>query len=275
METAASELETRILKPSGEANFTGNRRRCGSTRAALGARRRGGSAGLGELQRDRERTKETAVKIFIDSGDIGEIKEAQSMGVIDGVTTNPSLLAKGGKPTKIAIAEICEVVDGPVSAEVIATDKEGILREGRELAKIHRNVVVKVPLIEEGLKAVRIFTQEGIKTNVTLCFSAAQAILAAKAGATYISPFVGRIDDAAGDGMGLIQQIVTIYDNYSFTTEVLTASVRHPVHFVEAALIGAHVATVPLKVIKQLAKHPLTDVGLAQFLADAKKIPQG
>jgi transaldolase len=136
-------------------------------------------------------------------------------------------------------------------------------------------VVVKVPLIEEGLKAVRVFTQEGIKTNVTLCFSAAQAILAAKAGATYISPFVGRIDDAAGDGMGLIQQIVTIYDNYSFATEVLTASVRHPVHFVEAALIGAHVATVPLKVIKQLAKHPLTDVGLAQFLADAKKIPQG
>lgn len=215
------------------------------------------------------------MKIFIDSGDIAEIKEAQSMGVIDGVTTNPSLLSKGGKPTRVAIAEICEVVDGPVSAEVIATDKDGILREGRELAKLHRNVVVKVPLIEEGLKAVRVFTQEGIKTNVTLCFSAAQAILAAKAGATYVSPFVGRIDDAAGDGMELIQQIVTIYDNYNFMTEVLTASVRHPVHFVQAALIGAHVATVPLKVIKQLAKHPLTDVGLAQFLADAKKIPQG
>ena len=214
------------------------------------------------------------MKIFIDSGDIGEIKEAQSMGVIDGVTTNPSLLSKAGKPTKVVIAEICEVVDGPISAEVVAIDKDGIVREGRELAKIHKNVVVKVPLIEEGLKAVRIFTQEGIKTNVTLCFSAAQALLAAKAGATYISPFVGRIDDTAGDGMDLIGQIVTIYKNYDFTTQVLTASVRHPVHFVQAALLGAHVATVPLKVIKQLAKHPLTDIGLKQFLEDAKKIPQ-
>ncbi len=214
------------------------------------------------------------MKIFIDSGDIAEIKEAQSMGVIDGVTTNPSLLAKGGKPTKEAIAAICEIVDGPISAEVVATDKDGILREGRELAKIHRNVVVKVPLIEEGLKAVRIFTAEGIRTNVTLCFSASQALLAAKAGASYISPFVGRIDDTAGDGMELVQQIVTIYDNYGFDTEVLTASVRGPVHFVQAALIGSHVATVPLKVIKQLLKHPLTDAGLAQFLADAKKIPQ-
>jgi transaldolase len=213
------------------------------------------------------------MKIFIDSGDIAEIKEAQSMGVIDGVTTNPSLLAKGGKPTKAAIAEICEVVDGPISAEVIAVDKDEILREGRELAKIHRNVVVKVPLIEEGLKAVRIFAEEGIATNVTLCFSASQALLAAKAGATYVSPFVGRIDDAAGDGMELIQQIVTIYRNYDFETQVLTASVRHPVHFVQAALLGSHVATLPLKVIKQLLKHPLTDVGLGQFLADAKKIP--
>jgi transaldolase len=215
------------------------------------------------------------MKIFIDSGDIAEIKEAQSMGVIDGVTTNPSLLAKGGKPTKEAIAAICEIVDGPISAEVVATDKDGILREGRELAKIHKNVVVKVPLIEDGLKAVRVFSQEGIRTNVTLCFSASQALLAAKAGASYISPFVGRVDDTAGDGMELVQQIVTIYENYGFDTEVLTASVRGPVHFVQAALIGSHVATVPLKVIKQLLKHPLTDVGLAQFLADAKKIPQG
>lgn len=214
------------------------------------------------------------MKIFIDSGDIAEIKEAQSMGVIDGVTTNPSLLAKGGKPTKVAIAAICEIVDGPISAEVLAVDKDGILKEGRELAKIHKNVVVKVPLIEEGLKAVRIFKQEGIKTNVTLCFSPSQALLAAKAGASYISPFVGRVDDTSGDGMDLIQQIVTIYENYGFDTEVLTASVRHPVHFVQAAMIGAHVATVPLKVIKQLCKHPLTDLGLAQFLADAKKIPQ-
>jgi transaldolase len=214
------------------------------------------------------------MKIFIDSGDISEIKEAQSMGVIDGVTTNPSLLAKAGKPTKEAIAAICEIVDGPISAEVVATDKDGILREGRELAKIHKNVVVKVPLIDDGLKAVRVFTQEGIRTNVTLCFSAAQALLAAKAGATYISPFVGRIDDIAGDGMDLIRQVVTIYKNFDFKTQVLTASVRHPVHFVQAALIGSHVATIPLKVIKQLTKHPLTDIGLAQFLADAKKIPQ-
>jgi len=214
------------------------------------------------------------MKIFIDSGDIDEIKEAQSMGVIDGVTTNPSLLAKGGKPTRAAIAAICEIVDGPISAEVVATDKDAILSEGRELAKIHKNVVVKVPLIEEGLKAVRIFTEEGIRTNVTLCFSASQALLAAKAGASYISPFVGRIDDAAGDGMELVQQIVTIYDNYGFDTQVLTASVRGPLHFVQAALIGSHVATLPLKVIKQLLKHPLTDTGLAQFLADAKKIPQ-
>lgn len=214
------------------------------------------------------------MKIFIDSGDVGEIREAQQMGAIDGVTTNPSLLAKAGKPTKTVIAEICEIVDGPISAEVLATEKEAILREGRELAKLHKNVVVKVPLIDEGLKAVRIFTQEGIKTNVTLCFSAAQGLLAAKAGATYISPFVGRIDDAAGDGMELIQQLCTIYENYGFETQVLTASVRHPVHFVQAALIGAHAATLPFKVIKQLTRHPLTDIGLAQFLADAKKIPQ-
>ncbi len=165
------------------------------------------------------------MKIFIDSGDIAEIKEAQSMGVIDGVTTNPSLLSKAGKPTKVVIAEICEAVDGPISAEVIATDLEGILREGRELVKIHKNVVVKVPLIEEGLKAVKVFTAENIKTNVTLCFSASQALLAAKAGATYISPFVGRIDDASGNGMDLIRQIVTIYKNYGFATQVLTASV--------------------------------------------------
>jgi transaldolase len=213
------------------------------------------------------------MKIFIDSGDITEIKEAQAMGAIDGVTTNPSLLAKAGRPTREVIAEICEIVDGPISAEVLGTAKDEILKEGRELAKLHKNVVVKVPLIEDGLKAVKIFTAEGIKTNVTLCFSASQALLAAKAGATYISPFVGRIDDASGDGMDLIQQIVTIYNNYDFDTQVLTASVRHPVHFVQAALIGAHVATLPLKVIKQLVKHPLTDVGLAQFLADAKKIP--
>jgi transaldolase len=213
------------------------------------------------------------MKIFIDSGDIGEIREAQAMGVIDGVTTNPSLLAKAGRPTKEVIRDICEVVDGPVSAEVIAVDVEGIVREGRELARVHSNVVVKVPLIADGLKAVRIFTAEQIRTNVTLCFSAPQALLAAKAGATYISPFVGRIDDVGGDGMELIEQIVVIYRNYKLATEVLTASVRHPVHVVQAAMMGAHVATVPFKVILQLLKHPLTDIGLTKFLEDAKKIP--
>ncbi|MCA9598029.1 MAG: fructose-6-phosphate aldolase [Myxococcales bacterium] len=215
------------------------------------------------------------MKIFIDSGDIGEIKEAASMGAIDGVTTNPSLLSKHGKPIKQAITEICEVVDGPISAEVLATDLDGILREGRDLAKIHKNVVVKVPLIAEGLKAVRVFSGEGIKTNVTLCFSPSQALLAAKAGASYISPFVGRLDDLSEDGMDLASQIINIYENYDFETEVLVASVRHPVHVVQAALMGAHVATIPFKVITQLIKHPMTDLGLAKFLEDAKKIPKG
>ncbi len=214
------------------------------------------------------------MKFFIDTGDIGEIKEAVAMGAIDGVTTNPSLLAKAGVPIKKAIAQICEVVDGPVSAEVLATDTQGILKEGRELAKIHRNVVVKVPLLTDGLKAVRVFKSEGIKTNVTLCFSPTQALLAAKAGATYISPFIGRLDDLADEGMDLIQQIVTIYGNYDYETQVLVASVRHPVHVVQAAMIGADVATIPFKVITQLAKHPMTDLGLAKFLEDAKKIPR-
>ena len=214
------------------------------------------------------------MKFFIDSGDIGEIKEAWAMGAIDGVTTNPSLLSKAGLSTRKAIEQICEVVDGPISAEVLATDTQGILSEGRELAKIHKNIVVKVPLLVDGLKAVRVFTGEKIKTNVTLCFSATQALLAAKAGATYISPFVGRLDDLAEDGMDLIQQIVTIYDNYDFDTEVLVASVRHPIHIVQAALMGAHVATIQFKVITQLVKHPMTDLGLAKFLEDAKKIPR-
>lgn len=214
------------------------------------------------------------MKIFIDSGDVGEIKEAAQMGAIDGVTTNPSLLAKGGKPIRQAISEICEIVDGPVSAEVLATDTESMLKEGRALAKIHPNVVVKVPLIVDGLKATRVFSAENIKTNVTLCFSPSQAILAAKAGATYVSPFVGRIDDLADDGMKLIEQLVTIYGNYDFDTEILVASVRHPVHFVQAAMLGADVATLPFKVIVQLAKHPLTDIGLKKFLEDAEKIPK-
>jgi transaldolase len=214
------------------------------------------------------------MKFFIDSGDIGEIREAAAMGAIDGVTTNPSLLAKAGVPTRKAIAQICEVVDGPVSAEVLATDTDGILEEGRKLSKIHPNVVVKVPLIIDGLKAVRIFAQEEIQTNVTLCFSPTQAMLAAKAGATFISPFIGRLDDQSHEGMELIDKIVTIYNNYAFETEVLVASVRHPVHVVQAAMIGADVCTIPFKVIKQLAHHPMTDLGLERFLEDAKKIPK-
>ena len=214
------------------------------------------------------------MKIFIDSADISEIREAAAMGAIDGVTTNPSLLAKAKVSRQRALEPICEVVDGPISAEVISTDTQGILDEGRKLAALHKNVVVKVPLILDGLKAVRQFTAEGIKTNVTLCFSATQALLAAKAGATYISPFVGRLDDQAEDGMDLIEKIVTIYGNYGFGTEVLVASVRHPVHIVQSAMMGAHVCTVPFKVIQQLAQHPLTDRGLAKFLEDAKAIPK-
>ena len=215
------------------------------------------------------------MKFFIDSGDINEIKKAASMGLVDGVTTNPSLLAKSGKPTKKALAEICEIVDGPISGEVLAVDYEGILKEGREIAKIHKNMVVKVPLIPEGLRAVKTFHQEGIHTNVTLCFSANQALLAAKAGANYISPFIGRIDDVSHEGMQLIEQIITIYQNYAFQTEVLVASVRSPTHVLQAAQLGADICTIPFKVIEQLAHHPLTDIGLKKFLEDGKKIPTG
>jgi transaldolase len=211
------------------------------------------------------------MQIFIDSADIAEIKEAAAMGLADGCTTNPSLLAKVGRKIETAIPEICEIVDGPVSAEVVAIDYEGILKEGRSLAKLHKNVVVKVPLIADGLRAVRTFKKEGIRTNVTLCFSATQAMLAAKAGAAYISPFIGRLDDTAHEGMELIEQIVTIFSNYDFDTEVLTASVRHPVHVVQAAMVGSHCATLPMSVIRQLIKHPLTDIGLAKFLEDHKK----
>lgn len=214
------------------------------------------------------------MQIFIDSADLSEIRDVAAMGVVDGVTTNPSLVAKAGRPLEAIVRDICEVVDGPISAEVVATDFEGMLREGRELAKIHQNVVVKVPLIADGLRAVKVFAREGIKTNVTLCFSPTQGMLAAKAGATYISPFVGRIDDVSGEGMLLVEQLVEIYRNYGYETQVLAASIRHPLHVVRAAEIGAHVATIPHKVIHQLLKHPLTDAGLATFLADAKKIPQ-
>lgn len=213
------------------------------------------------------------MQIFIDSADIEEIRDAAAMGVIDGVTTNPSLVAKTGRSFKDVLIDICEVVDGPISAEVVSTDYDGILGEARELAKMHENIVVKVPLIAEGLKAVRTLTDEGIRTNMTLCFSPTQGLLAAKAGATYVSPFVGRIDDISGDGMEIVEQLVTIYRNYGFETQVLVASIRHPVHVIQASLIGAHVATLPHKVIHQLVKHPLTDIGLERFLADAKKIP--
>ncbi|MGB5220483.1 MAG: fructose-6-phosphate aldolase [Polyangiales bacterium] len=213
------------------------------------------------------------MQIFIDSADIEEIRDAAEMGVIDGVTTNPSLVAKTGRPFKEVLVDICEVVNGPISAEVVATDHEGIIREGRNLAAMHENIVVKVPLIAEGLKAVRTLSEEGIRTNVTLCFSVTQGLLAAKAGATYISPFIGRVDDIAGSGMELVQQLVTVYGNYGLDTKVLAASIRHPLHVVEASLLGADVATIPHKVIHQLLKHPLTDIGLERFLADAKKIP--
>ena len=212
------------------------------------------------------------MKFFIDTANLDEIKEANELGLIDGVTTNPSLVAKEGNVDfKEHIATICEMVKGDVSAEVTALDTDGMLREGRELAKIASNVVIKCPLTLDGLKATRIFREEGTKVNVTLCFSAAQALLAAKAGATYISPFIGRLDDIGQNGMQLIQDIVQIYGNYGYETEVLAASIRHPMHIVDCALVGADVVTVPLKVIQQLVKHPLTDKGLEGFLSDWKK----
>jgi transaldolase len=214
------------------------------------------------------------MKFFIDTANIAEIKEAASLGILDGVTTNPSLVAKEGKDFKTLLKEILEIVGGPVSAEVISTDYNGILKEARELSSMHNNIVVKVPLIKEGLKAVKTLSDEGINTNVTLCFSPSQALLAAKAGATYISPFVGRLDDISTDGMELIQQIVQIYRNYDYKTQVLVASVRHPIHLIEAALIGADVSTMPFSVINKLFNHPLTDIGLQNFLNDWKKLPK-
>lgn len=212
------------------------------------------------------------MKFFIDTANLDEIKEANELGLIDGVTTNPSLVAKEGDVDfKKRIAEICEIVTGDVSAEVTALDTKGMLKQGRELAKIAPNVVVKCPLTWDGLKATRAFRDEGTKVNVTLCFSASQALLAAKAGASYISPFIGRLDDISENGMKLIQDILQIYDNYGFETEVLAASIRHPMHIVDCALAGADVATVPFKVLSQLIQHPLTDKGLNAFLDDWKK----
>jgi transaldolase len=214
------------------------------------------------------------MKFFIDSADVGEIRKANEMGCVDGVTTNPSLLAKVGRGLAETIREICSIVDGPISAECVSLEAPELIQEGRGLAKLHDNVVVKIPMGVEGMKAVKALTAEGIRTNVTLCFSPNQALLCAKAGATYVSPFVGRLDDISQDGMELISQVLDIYRNYDFKTQVLVASVRHPVHVVQAARLGADVATLPYSVILQLANHPLTDAGIKKFLADWEKVPK-
>ncbi len=211
------------------------------------------------------------MKFFLDTANINEIREAAALGVLDGITTNPSLIAKEGKPFKQAILEICGIVDGPVSVEVVSTDAGGMCKEAHEFAPWHKNVVVKLPTTREGLKACKCLSQEGIPINMTLCFSPNQALLVAKAGAAYVSPFVGRLDDISHVGMDLVRQIIQIYKNYNFKTQVLAASLRHPLHVVEAAMAGAHVATMPFKVLELMFKHPLTDRGLEQFLKDWEK----
>jgi transaldolase len=211
------------------------------------------------------------MKFFIDTANIDEIREANDMGMVDGVTTNPSLIAKEGRDFKEIITDICAIVDGPISAEVISLDEAGMVKEARELAAIHKNIVVKIPMTVDGLKAVRTLSREGIGTNVTLVFSPLQALMAAKAGATYVSPFIGRLDDLSQDGLVLVDQIVTIYENYDYETEVIVASVRNPLHVLESALMGADIATIPFNVLSKLAGHPLTDKGIAAFLADWEK----
>jgi transaldolase len=208
------------------------------------------------------------MKFFIDTANIDEIKEAHSMGMVDGVTTNPSLIAKEGRDFEEIIKDICEIIDGPISAEVVSTDTEGMLEEARNLSKIHDNIVVKIPMLVNGLKATRKLTEEGIKTNVTLVFSPLQALMAAKAGATYVSPFIGRLDDISQEGLLLVEQIVEIYSNYAFDTEIIVASIRNPLHVLESALMGADIATIPFSVLNKLAAHPLTDKGLKAFLDD-------
>lgn len=212
------------------------------------------------------------MKFFIDTANIDEIKSANDLGLLDGVTTNPSLVAREGREFKDLIKEICDIVDGPVNAEVVSMDTAGMIEEARDLVRIADNITVKIPLIKEGLKAVKTLSQEGIKTNVTLCFSPLQALMAAKAGASYISPFVGRLDDISHRGMELIEQIVTIYGNYGYETEIIVASVRNPLHVLDAALMGADIVTTPYKVMEQFIKHPLTDIGLEKFLADWNKM---
>jgi transaldolase len=208
------------------------------------------------------------MKFFLDTANVKEIQEAASLGLLDGVTTNPSLVAKEGRSFKEMLVEICNIVDGPISAEVVSLEADAMVKEGKELAKIHKNIVVKVPLIAEGLKATKRLAADGIKVNVTLCFSPTQALLAAKAGAWCVSPFIGRLDDISSNGMELIRQILTIYRNYDYKTQVLVASVRHPQHVVEAALAGGHICTMPFSIFQQMVKHPLTDSGLKKFLAD-------
>jgi transaldolase len=212
------------------------------------------------------------MKFFIDTANIEEIKKANDLGLLDGVTTNPSLVAREGRDFKELIREICDIVDGPVSAEVISTEASAMIEEAREVASLAENIVVKIPLIRDGLKAVNVLSEEGIQTNVTLCFSAIQALMAAKAGASYVSPFVGRLDDLSHVGMEVVEQIVTIYENYGFETEIIVASVRNPLHVLDAAFMGADIATIPYKVMEQLIKHPLTDIGLEKFLADWNKM---
>ncbi|MBE7549054.1 fructose-6-phosphate aldolase [uncultured Candidatus Kuenenia sp.] len=214
------------------------------------------------------------MKFFIDTADVKEIREAHDLGILDGVTTNPSLVAKTGRPFRETLEEICSIVKGPVSAEAVSLDTQGLVDEARELSKIAENIVVKIPLIKDGLKAVKILSEEGINTNVTLCFSANQALLAAKAGATYISPFVGRLDDIGHTGMDVIEDIRAIYDNYGFATEIIVASIRNPNHVRDAALMGADIATIPFNVFNLLVQHPLTDAGIKKFLADWEKVPK-
>lgn len=214
------------------------------------------------------------MKIFIDTANVEEIREAESWGVLSGVTTNPSLIAREGRDFKEVVKEITSIVNGPISAEVINLEHEGMISEALELVKIHENIVVKIPMTIEGLKAVKVLSGMDIKTNVTLIFSSAQALMAAKAGAAFVSPFVGRLDDAGMDGMNLVQEIVRIFDNYGIETEIIAASIRHPIHVIQSALAGAHIATIPFKVLEQLTKHPQTDIGIEKFLKDWEKVPK-
>ena len=215
------------------------------------------------------------MKIFMDTADVNEIKQAVDMGMVDGVTTNPSLLAKAGRPTVQVIEEICGLVNGPISVEAVSTHAKGMMEEARSFAKIHDNITIKLPMTAEGLKAVKACAADGIKTNVTLIFQALQGLLAAKAGATFVSPFIGRLDDIATDGMSMVEDLMTMLQNYAYKTEVIVASVRHPIHVMQAALIGADIVTLPYKVFESLVKHPLTDAGIQKFLEDHSKIPRG